>query len=277
MPQSTNVSHPCGSTETTKLIHTPLRPFGRLVEALGGGARIDDIPVETLRRWTEESRVLVLRGFQLLAKQEFADYSRQWGEVLKWDAGEVIDLVVEENPRNYLFGSGDVPFHWDGAFAEADPRYFFFQCLDATPGVGGETVFCDTSRVYQDADDEERARWSRVSMTYSTDKVVHYGGEVTQGLVTQHPATGAPVLRFAEPLAPEAYKNPVSVKVHGVAESEEEGFLGTLAERVHSPRYCYHHDWRAGDILLADNFSLIHGRNAFTGPTRRHLQRVEVV
>lgn len=275
--QSAAPSYPCGSTERTKLKHVPLRPFGRIVEAAGGGARIEDIPVEKLARWTEESRVLVLRGFDLLGKQELAEYCRTWGEVLKWDAGEVIDLVVQENPNNYLFGSGDVPFHWDGAFVEADPRYFFFQCLDATPGVGGETVFSDTTAVYRDADEEQRERWSRVSMTYSTDKVVHYGGEVTERLVTQHPATGLPVLRFAEPLSPEKYKNPVYVKVHGIGESEMDEFLTALAELVHRPEYCYDHDWRAGDIVIADNFSLIHGRNAFTGPTKRHLQRVEVI
>ncbi|MEU3526879.1 TauD/TfdA family dioxygenase [Streptomyces sp. NPDC038707] len=277
VPQSAAADYPCGSTETTKLTHTPLRPFGRIVEAAGGGARIEDLPVERLVRWTEESRVLVLRGFQLLTEREFADYARRWGEVLRWDGREVVDLVVQDNPKNYLFDSGDVPFHWDGAFADADPRYFFFQCLDVTPGAGGETVFCDTSRVYRDADDALRERWSRISLTYATDKVVHYGGRVTERLVTQHPATGLPVLRFAEPLAPETYKNPVHVTVHGVDEPEAGDFLAALAERVHRPEYCYAHDWQAGDILLADNFSLIHGRTAFTGPTRRRLQRVEVV
>ncbi|MEU4744751.1 TauD/TfdA family dioxygenase [Actinosynnema sp. NPDC023658] len=264
------------SQSTNQLRHSPLRPFGRVVEA-SGGARIEDIPVESLMRWTEESRVLVLRGFELLGKEEFADYCRRWGEVLEWEAGEVIDLVVQDNPKNYLFGSGDVPFHWDGAFVEADPRYFFFQCLDATPGAGGETVFSDTTRVYRDAGDELRELWSRISMTYSTDKVVHYGGEVTEKLVSQHPATGLPVLRFAEPLAPEKYKNPVYVQVQGIDEAEVDRFLTTLAELVHRPEYCYDHDWKAGDIVIADNFSLIHGRNAFSGPTKRHLQRVEVI
>jgi alpha-ketoglutarate-dependent taurine dioxygenase len=46
---------------------------------------------------------------------------------------------------------------------------------------------------------------------------------------------------------------------------------------VHRPEYCYDHAWQAGDIVIADNFSLIHGRNAFTAPTNRHLQRVEVI
>jgi L-tyrosine isonitrile desaturase/decarboxylase len=266
------------STAIETMKHIPLRPFGRIVEAPADGrARIEDIPVETLARWTEESRVLVLRGFPLLGKTEFADYCRGWGPVLKWDAGEVIDLVVEENPKNYLFGSGDVPFHWDGAFVEDNPRFFFFQCLDATPDAGGETVFSDTTAVYRDAGDEERERWAGISMTYTTEKVVHYGGEVTEALVSRHPATGVPVLRFAEPLPQEKYKNPVQVTVNGLEDAAVDEFLTALAERLHRDEYCYHHDWRAGDIVIADNFALVHGRNAFTGPTRRHLQRVEVI
>ncbi|ANZ15217.1 TauD/TfdA dioxygenase family protein [Streptomyces noursei] len=267
------------ATSTTPhgaLTHTPLRPFGRIVES-AGGARITDVPAEVLARWTEESRVLVLRGFALMAKEEFATYCRRWGEVLKWEPGEVIDLVVEDNPRNYLFASGDVPFHWDGAFVEANPRYFFFQCLNSTPGAGGETVFSDTTAVYRDADAELREQWAGISLTYSTEKLAHYGGLVTERLVAQHPATGVPVLRFAEPLDPAIYKNPVHVRVDGFGAAAAEEFLAAMAERLHRPEYCYAHDWRTGDIVIADNYALVHGRNAFSGPTNRHLQRVEVI
>lgn len=256
--------------------HSPMRPFGRVVEA-PTGTRITDLPVETLARWTEESRVLVLRGFTPLGTQEFADYCRLWGGLLEWDGAAVIDLVVEDDPKNYLFASGDVPFHWDGAFVEADPRFFLFQCLDATPGAGGETVFCDTTAVYRDADDELRSRWADISITYSTEKLAHYGGQVTEKLVSRHPSTGVPVLRFAEPLDPAVYKNPVFAAADGIPEDEADDFLATMSELVHRPEYCYAHDWRTHDIVIADNFSLIHGRNAFTGPTSRHLQRVEVI
>jgi alpha-ketoglutarate-dependent taurine dioxygenase len=264
------------TSSTDGLIHTPLRPFARVVESPSGG-RLSDIPVETLAAWTVESRVLVLRGFSLMHKEEFADYCRQWGDVLKWEPGEVVDLVVQDDPKNYLFASGDVPFHWDGAFVEANPKWFFFQCLDATPDAGGETVFSDTTAVYRDADDETRERWSRISVTYRTEKLAHYGGEVTEKLISEHPVTGLPVLRFAEPLDPAVYKNPVFVEVAGIDEAEVDDFLKTMAEQLHRRDYCYDHVWQTGDIVIADNYALVHGRNAFTGPTTRHLQRVEVI
>ncbi|MBV9024308.1 MAG: TauD/TfdA family dioxygenase [Streptomycetaceae bacterium] len=255
---------------------SPLRPFGRVLQ-VPEGTRITDIPVQTLRRWTEESRVLVLRGFSILGKQEFADYCRLWGELLEWEVGAVMDLVVQDKPKNYLFASGDVPFHWDGAFVEADPRFFFFQCLDAALDAGGETVFCDTTAVYRDADEDLRRQWEGISLTYKTEKLAHYGGQITEKLVSQHPSTGVPVLRFAEPLDPTVYKNPVFVTVEGNQQEETDDFLAMMSELVHRPQYCYAHAWQPGDIVIADNFSLIHGRNAFTGSTSRHLQRVEVI
>ncbi|NYI06965.1 TauD/TfdA dioxygenase family protein [Allostreptomyces psammosilenae] len=258
------------------LTHIPLAPFGRVVEA-PEGATIDDLPVAALARWTEESRVLVLRGFTPMEKERFADYCRQWGEVLRWDAGEVIDLVVQDDPKNYVFSSGDVPFHWDGAFVEANPRFFVFQCLDAAPDAGGETVFCDTTAVYRDAEPELRELWSRVTMTYTTEKLAHYGGRVTEKLLSQHPGTGLPVLRYAEPLDPAVYKNPVYVAVDGVEAERADDFLAALSERLHRPEYCYAHAWQAGDLVIADNYALLHGRNAFTGPTTRHLQRVQII
>ncbi|NUT97226.1 MAG: TauD/TfdA family dioxygenase, partial [Saccharothrix sp.] len=71
---------------------TPLAPFGRLVTA-DGPADLRDIAPATLERWTVESKVVVLRGFPLLDKEDLVDYCAQWGEILHWDFGAVLDLV----------------------------------------------------------------------------------------------------------------------------------------------------------------------------------------
>ncbi|MCP3804862.1 TauD/TfdA family dioxygenase [Allokutzneria sp. A3M-2-11 16] len=264
------------SLDPTTLRRTPLTPFGLLVEASDGLA-LTDLPPEVLARWTEEARVLVLRGFPLLDTEGFAAYCHRWGEVLRWDFGEVFDLVQHENPKNYLFARGDVPFHWDGVFAKNTPGYFMFQCLEASPGAGGETVFSDTTRVYRDAPPELRAHWSQISVRYATDKLAHYGGDVTEPLVAVHPRSGMPTVRYAEPLDPESFLNPLFLEVDGVPEAEVPALLEDLAQRLHQPRYCYPHEWRTGDVVIADNHALVHGRNAFTGESVRHLQRVQVI
>ena len=264
---------------TTKPAATEVSPFGRLVHAQDGERSLRDIPIDTLERWTLESKVVVLRGFPLLPKDELVDYVQQWGEILTWDFGAVLDLVVQEDPNNYLFARGDVPFHWDGAFARATPRFFLFQCPQAPQaGGGGETVFCDTTEVLRRTDPALVRQWESVEVTYRTDKIQHYGGLVTTPLLATHPATGERTIRYAEPLPPADYLNPLSVEVTGIPEQQDQaGFLADLRDRLHHPDVCYHHEWRDGDIVVVDNHALVHGRNAFQGNASRHLQRIQVL
>lgn len=261
---------------TDTFTRTTLAPFGLLVEATAGDLR--DIPPATLERWTVESKVVVLRGFPLLAEDDLVAYGERWGEILMWEFGAILDLEIHEDANNYLFTRGDVPFHWDGAFARATPRFFLFQCVSAPPaGGGGETVFSDTTEVLRRTDAALRQRWDKVEVTYRTEYLHHYGGEFTSPLMATHPITGEPIMRYAEPLPEGRYLNPVAVEVAGVPPEETEAFLADLATRLHADDVCYHHEWRDGDIVVVDNGALVHGRNAFRGNASRHLQRLQII
>lgn len=257
---------------------TSLEPFGELVEAPDGRGDLRGIPQPTLTAWTLAAKVLVLRGFPLLPKEDLVTYCEGWGDILTWDFGAVLDLVVMDDPKNYLFSRGDVPFHWDGAFAKAAPRFFLFQCVQAPPADGGgETVFSDTTEVVRRADDELRRRWESVSVTYRTDKLAYYGGQVTAPLLARHSETGEAIMRYGEPLDPERYQNPVFLTVSGVAAQDAGPFMADLRDRLHDPAVCYAHSWRDGDIVVVDNQALLHGRNAFRGDSSRHLQRIQIL
>lgn len=266
------------TVDAAALRRTEQQPFGLVVEAPAGDADLRDLAPETLAGWTEEHRVLVLRGFRLLDKPALVAYCEAWGEILTWDFGAVLDLVIQDDPQNYLFTRGPVPFHWDGAFARATPRFFLFQCVQApAAGGGGETVFCDTTRVVDGADPETVRRWESLSVAYRTDKLAHYGGEVTVPLLSTHPASGATTIRYAEPLPAGRYLNPLSVRVHGLADAEQDGFVEDFGRLLHRDQHCYAHEWRDGDILVADNHALVHGRNPFHGDASRVLQRIQVI
>ncbi|MFI9812502.1 TauD/TfdA dioxygenase family protein [Saccharothrix variisporea] len=256
---------------------TPLAPFGRLVTA-DGPADLRDIAPATLERWTVESKVVVLRGFPLLDKEDLVDYCAQWGEILHWDFGAVLDLVVQEDPKNYLFSRTDVPFHWDGAFAKTAPRYFLFQCVEApVAGGGGETVFSDSVEVLRRTPEELRREWAGTQVTYRTEKLGYYGGETVSPLLAEHSETGETILRYGEPLDPAKYKNPVWVDIAGKSGADAEAFMTDLRDRMHDPEVCYHHEWQDGDIVAVDNQALLHGRNAFRGNSSRHLQRIQIL
>src|SRR5262249_55989695 len=111
----------------------------------------------------------------------------------------------------------------------------------------------------------------RASATYATQKVAHYGGTFTSPLLSRHPVSGEEILRFAEPVAD---LNPVSVTMHGL---DGEAFFAGMRRRLRDPSLCHAHAWRVGDVLVADNHALLHGRRPFTRSARRHLRRVNVL
>jgi alpha-ketoglutarate-dependent taurine dioxygenase len=256
-----------------------LGPVGLLLHAPPGGCELADVPVPRLRELAEEHLLVVLRGFAPLGPDELERYAAAWGPLLGWNFGNVLDLVVHEEPKNYLFTNGSVPFHWDGAFARAVPRWQVFQCVQApSPGAGGETLFADTNRIWEGATAEQRARWEAVTLTYATDKVAHYGGRITVPLAATHPGTGRRILRFAEPPnETTAELNPLVVEAGGLGGESFADLLRELRALLYDPRYCYAHPWEGGDFLVADNQALLHGRKAFRQHSPRHLRRVHVL
>ncbi|HEX6499712.1 MAG TPA: TauD/TfdA family dioxygenase [Micromonosporaceae bacterium] len=257
---------------------TGLHPFGTLITSASATQTLADVPIDDLLATTLDAKVTVLRGFGLLDPADLERYCRAAGKILQWDFGSVLDLIVRDDPQNYLFDKGDVPFHWDGAFAEYVPRFFLFQCVrGCAPGAGGETVFCDTTKVYREAPPELRELWARTTVTYRTEKLAHYGGLTKWPLLVPHPTTGETTIRYAEPLDPAQYLNPLFLSVDGISPDDATRVMDDLRERLHDPRYCYAHPWRTGDIVVAENHALLHGRNAFTGSAERHVQRIQII
>lgn len=251
---------------------TGLAPFGALIHGEGAtDARTLDPAL--LAALATEHRLVVLRGFAPLPGEAFVELCRPLGQVLEWEFGAVNQLVPKDDARNYIYTRAAVPLHWDGAFVGRVPRFIVFHCdVAPDPAAGGETTFVDTTRVLATATAEQHERWSRVSVRYETEKIVHYGGSFTARVVDRHPVTGEPVLRFAEPVDD---LNPVRLTVSGADDGF--AFIAEMRAALAAPDALLAHGWRDGDIVVADNFALLHGRRAFAAATRRAIRRVNVL
>ena len=53
--------------------------------------------------------------------------------------------------------------------------------------------------------------------------------------------------------------------------------LEDLRRRLYAPEFHLEHQWQAGDLLLADNHALVHGRRAFAKDCPRHLRRIQLL
>jgi alpha-ketoglutarate-dependent taurine dioxygenase len=248
-------------------------------------ARRHDQPIQSLPpAWfkdrVREHRLLLLRGFAPFpGPEELSGYCATWGELMLWSFGSVLELVEHAEPTDHIFDSSCVPFHWDGMYTKQLPAYQFFHCIEAADASdGGRTIFCDSSRIWADADPVTRARWKNMVVTYTIDKKVHYGGQVTAPLVCAHPVDGSPVLRFNEP--PPAgirFLNRPSFRFEGLSPDAADTFVEEMRSLLYSPRYMYSHEWKTGDMVVADNYVLLHGRTAFTSRAPRHIRRVHIL
>lgn len=251
----------------------PLSPFGVEV-TVPEGTHFDAIDPADLHAWVAAYRVLVLRGLAPIGKLALPAAARRLGPLQTWEFGAVNELRPEEGTKNYLYTRRAVPLHWDGAFTARVPRYLFFSCLEAPrEDAGGATVFVDTTRVWERADVPTRDRWRALSFEYATDRVVHYGGSFRSPVVAQHPVSGETVLRFAEPVDD---LNPVHVRALDASALESAACITELRAALAAPECVLRHAWRAGDVVVADNLALLHGRDAFTHDGQRHIQRVNV-
>jgi alpha-ketoglutarate-dependent taurine dioxygenase len=257
------------------LTKTELSPFGLILTSETAGQPLAGLLISDLKGQIEEHRVVVLRGFAGLSGDAFPEYCRQFGEILEWEFGMVNHLQVKDEARNYLYTNHAVPFHWDGAFLPQAPHYIIFHCDDAPdPDSGGETLFCDTTLILDSATTEQQELWRGIEITYTTEKVVHYGGTFTSPMVAKHPFKDQLVLRFAEPVDD---INPVQLVDHHLNCQEQDQFIKDMSDRLSDQRHCYSHNWQSGDVVVADNFTLLHGRRSFQQGAARNIRRVNVL
>ncbi|STX50383.1 pyoverdine biosynthesis protein PvcB [Legionella busanensis] len=254
-------------------IEIPFHPY--LIENRNQKS-LADFNLNNLLEETRRHKIILLRGFEALTRDELLNYCSSQAKLLHWDFGPVMEMQPDVNAKNYLFTHSDVPLHWDGAFYQ-EPHFLFFHCLEAPKqNTGGETLFVNTETVWNDASDEQKQAWLNYELTFSTEKLAHYGGHIKRKLIAKHPDTAKTIMRFAEPVG-EDYLNPVEVNVINKSKNESLSILQSISHLMRNPQYCYQHQWQTGDYLIADNFSLLHGRNAFSEVTPRHLRRIQIL
>ncbi|MBN5358113.1 TauD/TfdA family dioxygenase [Serratia ureilytica] len=258
----------------------PNTPFGAILTPQHPGQKVNELPVAALRALAQEHHLLVLRGFDsgFSEPEVLTRYAEQWGEIMMWPFGAVLDVKEHPDAKDHIFDSSYVPLHWDGMYKPTIPEFQLFHCVAApSPDEGGCTTFVDTTRLLANADEALLEQWLSVSITYRIKQVVHYGGEVCSPLVVQHPNGRGLIMRYNEPPTEgKKFLNQHALEYHGVPAQQQEQFHRTLQQHLYDPRHYYAHQWQQGDVVVADNFSLLHGREGFTARSARHLQRVHI-
>lgn len=259
---------------------TPIQPFGLLIQPNQSLDDIHHLNIDHLRQLARTEHLLVMRGFQTFHNADaFAKYCERWGTISLWPFGKVLELIEQENPEDHIFDHRYVPLHWDGMYRPEVPEFQMFHCVKApSSNQGGRTTFSNTALALKTSPSPIRALWDKVTGHYQR-KMEFYDSKTVSPIVTAHPDRGFPVIRYNEPSieGDHYFVNPPILHFSGIATDELQAFHNSLRAALYAPANFYAHEWHAGDVVIADNYTLLHGREAFVSKSARHLRRVHLL
>lgn len=259
---------------------TRISPFGLCLEPQHPDDPIDSLPITVLRELVWRERLVILRGFRTFSgADDFAKYCERWGEISLWPFGKVLELVEQNNPEDHIFDNNYVPLHWDGMYRPQVPEFQLFHCVRAPEfGQGGRTTFSNTVQALERAPSQLKDLWKKITGIYQR-KMEFYDSKTVSPIIDSHPRRSLSVIRYNEPPLEGCgrFVNPPLLEFTGGSNEEIAECHRTLRETLYAPENFYAHEWREGDLVVADNFSLLHGREAFETKAPRHLRRVHVL
>lgn len=262
----------------------PLAPtFGLEVTGLDLHAPIPPATAAALRAAFDRHRLLILRGLDI-SPEEQSRFGRVFGEIVHREQGRVQpadehSLFVSNVRPDGLFGDVELAFHLDHLFYEAPLDALMLYGVEVT-SRGGETCFCDTDAVYEALPTalkrrvalltcrSVRAYTPEIAARYNVASNVGNDIQAVHPLLYQDPDTGHRAIWV---------NRRWSVEVPGLPEAEGQALLAELRHYIETSTATYAHAWRPGDLVLWNNRTLLHARNAFPTEERRSLRRTPIL
>lgn len=270
-----------------------VRPLGVIGAEIRGTdlARVTQAEVEAIKRAWYRHDVLLFRN-QRLTDDELLSFSRHFGALdspPNQGAGRksppgypevyIVSNVLDQTGEPIgALGDGEAAWHTDMSYAPQPPDASMLYSLEI-PSLGGDTCFASMKAAFARLPQTlvERVR----NLDIKHDGTYDSGGYVRKGLtpssdprtsvgtphpvVIEHPASGDRALYLGR--RRNAY-------VMGLELAESERLLDELWSYVETA--VYRHRWALGDLVLWDNRTTMHRRDAFDPTSRRVMHRTQV-
>ncbi len=254
-------------------------------------ARATPAQIDAIKDAWYRHDVLIFRG-QRLRDDDLLAFSRHFGRLdppPNQGAGRKSppgfpEVYVVSNVRDAqgepigALGDGEAAWHTDMSYAAEPPDASMLYALEIPP-AGGDTCFCSMKAALEKLPRELLQRVKDLDIKH--DGTYDSGGNLRKGLaasddprrsvgtphpiVIAHPVSGARALYLGR--RRNAY-------VMGLALDESERLLDELWSVVES--VVYRHRWALGDLVLWDNRTTMHRRDAFDPRARRVMHRTQI-
>lgn len=192
----------------------------------------------------------------------------------------VLSNVKEDGKAIGALGNAEAQWHTDMNYIDEPPMGSVLLGVEV-PDEGGDTGFSNMYRAYDELPDALRRRIEGLEIKH--DSSTNSGGYLREGAepvtdVTTCPGAVHPIVRTH----PETGRKALylgrrrSAYIMGLPLEESEALLDELWAHASQPKYAWHHQWRAGDVLMWDNRCAMHRRDSFDDAKRRIMHRTQI-
>lgn len=273
--------------------YTPITPaLGAQVEGVDL-AGITEAAFRQLYDIWKRHHVLVLRG-QRLTNAQFERFSAMLGELdppPNQGAGRKSvpghpNLYVVSNRKNAVgepigaLGDGEASWHTDMSYLERPPFASMLWAVEL-PSTGGDTWFASMPAALRSMPEDLVARIRRMAIKH--DGTYDSGGNVRKGMVanddprqsvgTMHPVVIAQPETGEETLYLGRRRN---AWIAGLPLDESERLLNIIWCYATADAVTLRHQWQLGDVVLWNNLTTMHRRDAFPAHEFRTLHRSQI-
>lgn len=254
-------------------------------------ARVSSVEVDAIKRAWYEHDVLLFRK-QRLTDDALLSFSRHFGTLdspPNQGAGRksppgypdvyiVSNVVNDKGEPIGALGDGEAAWHTDMSYAPHPPDASMLYALEIPP-QGGDTWFSSMKAALAKMPAALAERIWNLDIKH--DGTYDSGGYVRKGLtpsndprtsvgtphpiVIEHPVSGDPALYLGRRR---------NAFVMGLELAESERLLNEIWSFVETA--LYRHRWAVGDLVLWDNRTTMHRRDAFDPKARRIMHRTQI-
>lgn len=273
---------------------TRLTPtFGAAITGVDLGS-LDDAQFAAIKQVWHAHRGLVAFPQQHLSDAGLLSFSRRIGQLdlpPNQEHGRqsadgypeiyVVSNVLDNSGRPIgALGDGEAVWHTDMSY-EAQPPLASMLTAREIPADGGDTWFCDMIGAYQDLPDTLKQRIRSLRLKH--DGTYNSGGFLRAGVTpTDDPIQAPGTWHPARVLIPET--NDVTLYLgrrrmsyaEGMSLADSEALLDELWKYATAPHRIYRHAWSLGDLVMWDNRTTMHRRDAFSKVERRRMHRTQI-
>ena len=247
----------------------PLIPSGAGRLLLPDGRATDELAAEAAQLVRDHLFVVIPGLTNEL--DEALSFLRKFGPLNEIEVRDKGVLTLDARDDEVLRSKDALPLHKDGLLTNVDARLVGIYCVDFQNVEGGRTYISDWTQAISGIPDayltilrengfegmavddtgyyqKESAKWHHFPAF-----IVNGDGEVCLHIGLPHKDGETEGWR---------------VRIPGVPEELSDKILRTMIDVFEEKDHTYFHAWSEGDMLLFDNYKVLHGREAYRGGPR---------